>query len=136
MKTILAARSLGGIVGCMRASGQLREGDRRDCDLCGQRALRNALEFDDDGRVDQTAGMPSVRHAASCPGPALRLRRIEIGPAQRRGAGEYAEHDASGDELSGSDRCQLADWDAVAGDEKGLTTVRLAHDFAARIAEL
>ena len=63
LKAILATCALGWVGGRVGASGQLRECDRRHCDLRRQSVLGDLFDFDDDRGVDKTAGMPPVRHA-------------------------------------------------------------------------
>jgi hypothetical protein len=74
LKAILATCALGWVGGHVGASSQLRECDRRHCDLRRQSVLGDLFDFDDDRGVDKTAGMPPIRHAGSCPGRSPRLR--------------------------------------------------------------
>jgi hypothetical protein len=64
LEAILATCSLGWVGGGVGTSGELRECDRRHCDLRRQYVLGELFEFDDDRRIDETTGMPPVRHAA------------------------------------------------------------------------
>lgn len=64
LKSVLATRALGWVVGCMWAGGELRKCDRRDCDLRRESLFGDLLDLDDDGGVDDAARMLSVRHVA------------------------------------------------------------------------
>lgn len=63
LKPILAAGALILVDRCVRASGQLCEGDRGHGDFRGERALGHVFDSNHDRRVDETARSGRFRHA-------------------------------------------------------------------------
>jgi hypothetical protein len=64
LDAILATCALGWVGGRVGTTGQLCECDGGHCDLRRQCVLGDLFEFDDHRGIDETAGMPPVRHAA------------------------------------------------------------------------